>query len=52
MLNFYMALHPAHIKEVKLKRSLTLLDTTVAGVGIILGAGIYALIGVALFLRQ
>src|SRR3989344_7322703 len=47
MLNFYMALHPAHIKEVKLKRSLTLLDTTVAGVGIILGAGIYALIGVA-----
>ena len=42
-----MALHPAHIKEVKLKRSLTLLDTTVAGVGIILGAGIYALIGVA-----
>src|SRR3989338_3335161 len=47
MLNFYMALHPAHIKEVKLKRSLTLLDVTVCGVGIILGAGIYALIGVA-----
>ena len=42
-----MAIHHSHIKEVKLKRSLTLLDTTVAGVGIILGAGIYALIGVA-----
>ena len=45
-----MALHHTHIKEVrqtKLKRTLTLLDTTVCGVGIIFGAGIYALIGIA-----
>ena len=42
-----MGIHHSHIKEVKLKKSLTLLDTTVCGVGIILGAGIYALIGVA-----
>jgi basic amino acid/polyamine antiporter, APA family len=32
---------------VKLKRTLSLFDVTVAGVGIILGAGIYALIGIA-----
>ncbi|MBU0668100.1 amino acid permease [Patescibacteria group bacterium] len=31
----------------KLKRELSLFDVTVAGVGIILGAGIYALIGIA-----
>ncbi|MCS7109455.1 MAG: APC family permease [Candidatus Micrarchaeota archaeon] len=29
----------------KLKRTLTLFDTTVAGIGIIIGAGIYAIIG-------
>ena len=32
---------------VKLKRALNLFDVTVAGVGIIFGAGIYALIGIA-----
>lgn len=42
-----MGLSHKDIKEVKLKRSLTLLDATICGVGIILGAGIYALIGVA-----
>ncbi|MBR9707169.1 MAG: amino acid transporter, partial [Candidatus Diapherotrites archaeon] len=31
----------------KLKRELTLFDVTIAGVGIILGAGIYALVGKA-----
>ncbi len=37
-----------HIKSIqpKLKRSLGLFEVTVAGVGIILGAGIYALIGI------
>ncbi len=35
------------IVEHKLSRSLGLFDVTVAGVGIILGAGIYALLGVA-----
>ncbi len=34
-------------KTYRLRRELTLFDVTVAGVGIILGAGIYALIGVA-----
>ncbi|MFC1751061.1 APC family permease [Pseudomonadota bacterium] len=34
-------------KSYRLKRELSLFDVTVAGVGIILGAGIYALIGVA-----
>ncbi len=34
-------------KRVKLKRELGIFQVTVAGVGIILGAGIYALIGVA-----
>lgn len=34
-------------KEVKLKRALGLLETTFCGVGIILGAGIYVLIGEA-----
>ena len=34
-------------KEVKLKRDLGLFQVTVAGVGVILGAGIYALLGVA-----
>tara|TARA_Y100000310_G_scaffold341676_1_gene441608 strand:- start:6182 stop:7390 length:1209 start_codon:yes stop_codon:yes gene_type:complete len=33
------------MKKVKLERSLGLFHTTIAGVGIILGAGIYALIG-------
>jgi len=42
-----MGFHHKDIKVVKLKRSLSLLDVTVCGVGIILGAGIYALIGVA-----
>lgn len=32
---------------VELKRALSLFDVTIAGVGIILGAGIYALIGIA-----
>ena len=32
---------------VRLKRELSLWQVTIAGVGIILGAGIYALIGVA-----
>lgn len=34
-------------KPIKLKRELNLFSLTIAGVGIILGAGIYALIGVA-----
>jgi APA family basic amino acid/polyamine antiporter len=34
-------------KNIKLKRELGLLDTTLCGVGVILGAGIYALIGKA-----
>ena len=34
-------------KEVKLKRELGIFQVTLAGIGIILGAGIYALIGVA-----
>ena len=34
-------------KEIRLKRELGLLETTFAGVGIIVGAGIYALLGVA-----
>ncbi|MDI6721511.1 MAG: amino acid transporter, partial [Candidatus Aenigmarchaeota archaeon] len=33
------------MKRYKLKRALTLRDTTLYGVGIILGAGIYALLG-------
>src|SRR3989344_2080159 len=37
----------AKIKHIKLKRNLTLFKVTLAGVGIILGAGIYALIGLA-----
>ncbi len=39
--------HPFVKKEVALTRSLGLFEVTVAGVGIILGAGIYALIGLA-----
>ena len=35
---------------VKLKRSLSLWKVTISGIGIILGAGIYALIGKAAFL--
>ncbi len=38
--------HVKDIKSAKLKRSLGLFEVTVAGVGIILGAGIYALIGI------
>jgi len=34
-------------KEIKLKRELGLLEATFAGVGIIVGAGIYALLGIA-----
>jgi len=35
------------IKQYKLKRTLSLFEVTASGVGIILGAGIYALVGVA-----
>jgi len=45
-----VALHHHHIKELKnnkLKRTLSLFEVTCSGTGIILGAGIYALIGVA-----
>ena len=35
------------IKQYKLKRTLSLFEVTASGVGVILGAGIYALIGVA-----
>lgn len=35
------------IKQYKLKRTLSLFEVTASGVGIILGAGIYALIGIA-----
>ena len=45
-----MALKHTHIKELsrnKLKRTLTLFEVVCSGVGIIMGAGIYALIGVA-----
>lgn len=35
------------MKKVALKRELGLLEVTLSGVGIILGAGIYALIGKA-----
>src|SRR3989338_6753057 len=50
MLYSSMGLHPVTIKEVKrvrLKRDLSFIEVTLAGVGIILGAGIYALIGIA-----
>jgi len=45
-----MAIHPKEVKKIKqykLKRTLSLFEVTASGVGIILGAGIYALIGVA-----
>ena len=45
-----MALHHHHVKEIsssRLKRTLSLFEVTCSGTGIILGAGIYALIGVA-----
>ena len=38
---------PIHKRKPKLKKELGLLEATFAGVGIILGAGIYALIGQA-----
>jgi len=45
-----VALHHTHIKDIsknKLKRTLNLFEVVCSGVGIIMGAGIYALIGVA-----
>jgi len=39
--------HAAPLHKIKLKRELGLLETTFIGVGIILGAGIYVLIGAA-----
>lgn len=45
-----MALHHTHIKDIsknKLKRTLNLFEVVCSGVGIIMGAGIYALIGIA-----
>ncbi len=45
-----MAIRHHHVKRIRefgLKRSLGLFEVTVAGIGIILGAGIYALIGIA-----
>jgi basic amino acid/polyamine antiporter, APA family len=44
-----MGIHPAHVKRgrIRLKRELSLFEVTIAGIGIILGAGIYALIGIA-----
>src|SRR3990167_3951673 len=45
-----MGIHPREIKKIKqykLKRTLSLFEVTISGIGIILGAGIYALVGVA-----
>ncbi|MEM4326837.1 MAG: APC family permease [Candidatus Diapherotrites archaeon] len=38
-------LHKNHVEKAKLSRSLSLFEATIYGVGVIIGAGIYALIG-------